>query len=205
MTFCPELGLFGGLDFRFSEDFVYYAIFLGLFSVHKEVSLHVFLYLLRTLASIFSQKLVQNVAGFQDVFGGYRDVSCLAFHSAQRLVNHDFRVWQDVALALFAGRENDGGSGSGDAYAKSRYIRTNVIDGVYNCHGRGHGATGGIDVKIYVLLWVFAFKEKKLGNDDVCGMVINRPAEEYDAFAEQARVDVVRPFAKLTFFNNGWN
>jgi len=43
-----------------------------------------------------------------------------------------------------------------------------------------------------------------LGDNDIGGMVVNRPAQEYNPLTQKARIYVVSPFPELRFFNNGW-
>src|SRR5690554_3477387 len=67
---------------------------------HEVVAIGVALELLEALAGVMRQDAVETLAQLDDLFGVDLDVRGLALEAAQRLVDHDARVRQRVALAL---------------------------------------------------------------------------------------------------------
>ena len=56
--------VFAGGSFGFGDDFVDDAVGLRLFGIHEEVPLYVFLDLLKRLAGILGQELIQSIPSF---------------------------------------------------------------------------------------------------------------------------------------------
>jgi hypothetical protein len=92
----------------FRDNLVDQAVVLGLVGRQEVVALGVALDLLQRLAGAFGQDLVQDWPWSSGCRGVDLDVGRLALHAAQRLVDHDLRVGQREALALLAGRQQEG-------------------------------------------------------------------------------------------------
>src|SRR3989344_4454897 len=100
-------------------------------------------------------------------------------------MDHHFSVWQNKALALFAGRENYRSAGSRQTDTESGNIRAHMIHGVHDCHSGSYRSAGRIDIKINILFGVFGLKEKELSDDDVGRVIVNWPAQEYDTLPQK--------------------
>src|SRR5205814_7002699 len=62
-----------------------------------------------------------------------------------------------------------------------------------------------IDVEEDVLVGVFRLQEKQLGDDQIGGDLVDRPDQEYHAFLEQTRVDVVSALAAPALLDDHGN
>ena len=125
------------------------------------------------------------------------DVGGLAVRAAEHLVNHDARVGQGKALALFAGGQKERAHGGGLPQADGRDRALHVLHRVVDGHAGRHRASRRIDVEIDVLVRVLALQKEQLRGDDVGHVVVNRRSEEDDAILQQARIDVVAALAAL--------
>ena len=118
------------------EHVVDEAVLLGLVGAHEVVALGVGLDALDRLPGVLDQELVQLVARPQDLLGVDVDVGRLAREAAQRLVDHDARVRQRVALALGAGREQERAHRGRLPHADGRHVGAHVLHGVVDRHAR---------------------------------------------------------------------
>ena len=71
--------------------------------------------------------------------------------------------------------------------------RHRVVDG----EQADHVAAGRVDVEVDRLVGVLGLEEQQLGDDQVGDLVVDRRAQEHDAFAQQPGVDVVGPLAAV--------
>ena len=86
------------------------------------------------------------------------DVRRLALRSTKRLVDHDARVGQRVALALRSGSQQERSHRGGEADADGRDVRADEAHGVEDGHAGGDGASGAVDVHGDVgLFWLERF------------------------------------------------
>src|SRR4029079_19476669 len=108
------------------------------------------------------------------MLGSDSDIRCLAFHSAQWLMDHDFGIWQDEALVFLAGRKNDGSSRSSEPDAESGNMRAHVVHRIYYCHSGGDRSAWRIYIQKYIFLGVFRLEEEKLGDNDIRDIVVYR-------------------------------
>ena len=69
----------------------------------------------------------------------------------------------------------------------------------------GNGAARGIDVKLNVLLRIFAGEKEHLGNDEIGYLVVDRRAEEDDVVAKQTGINVVGALAPARLLNHHGN
>jgi len=190
----PPLGL---------HHFVDQAIFLGFVGGHVVVAVGVFFYLLDRFPRVFGENFVEILFGAENVLCADRNVGSLSLGAAHHLVDHHFGVWKGEALAFGAGGEEHGCCACRHADADGRNIRLDVIHRVVDRHCRGNRSAGGVDVELDVFLRVFGFEEEELGDNDVRGVVVDRAAQKDNAFAEKARVNIVRAFAEGGFFDDG--
>ena len=151
---------------------------------------------------MLGENFVQVGLGLENAFRVDFDIRCLALESAENLVDHDFRIREDESLTFGSAGEEDGAHGGGHADTDRRDSRFDqlhrVVDGEAGCDR----AAGGIDVEFDVLLFVLAFQEEKLGDDNVGDVVVDFRAEHDDAVLEEARVNVVSAFSLRGFLDH---
>ena len=127
---------------------------------HEVVTLGITFDLVQRLTGVGGQDLVQLLAQAQDLAGMDLDVRGLTLGAAQRLVDHDARVGQAEALALGAGRQQEGPHAGGHAHAQRGHIGLDEVHRIVDGHAGADGAARGVDVEGNVLVWVFAFQEQ---------------------------------------------
>ena len=71
------------------------------------------------------------------------NVRCLALGATQGLMDHDAAVGQAVALALVAGRQQEGAHGGGQAHAHGGHVGADVAHGVKHSHACVASRGGG--------------------------------------------------------------
>ena len=62
-----------------------------------------------------------------------------------------------------------------------------------------------IDIKSYVFFGILGLKEKQLGYDDVCNIVIYWATKENDVFFQKTRVNIIGALAEVGLFYDGGN
>ena len=97
---------------------------------------------------------------------------------------------QGKALALGARGQKDRGHAGSDANRPRRHRRRDHVHRIINGQTGVDAAAGRVDVQLDVTLGVFVVEEEKLGDDQVCDLVIDGKAQEDDALLQQERVDV---------------
>ena len=93
------------------------------------------------------------------------DVGRLTLEPAERLVDHDARVRQRVALALGAGGEQEAAHRRRLAHADRRDVAVQVLHRVVDRQARRDRAAGRVDVEHDVLLGLFGVEEQQLRDD----------------------------------------
>jgi hypothetical protein len=78
------------------------------------------------------------------------------------------------------------------------------LHGVIYRHTRRYNAAWAIDVEEYILLWVFALKEKKLRDYQIRDHVIHFRAKEDDSLFQKAAIDIVRTLTASCLLNYEW-
>src|SRR3989344_2035760 len=120
-------------------------------------------------------------------------------------MNHYFSIGKSKSFPLSSGGQKPGAARGGHTDTDSGNVWFNMIHGInYGNSGTGRPAWR-IDVQRDIFLRVLELKKKKLGDDNIGDVVINHPAEKYNAFAQKPRINIICSFPKLTFFYNGWN
>lgn len=173
--------------------------------VHEVVAFRVVLDFFEGLTCVLGQNFVQVAFGREDALGVNFDIRGLALESAKNLVDHDFRVWKDKALALGATGEQHGSHGGGHADADRGDSRLDQLHRIVDGEARGHGATGGVDVEFDVFLLVLAFQEEELGDDDVGDVIVDFRAKHDDTVLEETRVNIVSAFSLRGFLDYRWD
>src|SRR5713226_5858066 len=178
------------------NNFVDHAIFLGLFGIHDEIPLDVFLDALYRLAAVLRKKLVDHAAHAQDFLGMQIDIGGLAAETGEPgLMNEDARVGQGEALFGRAASEKDGGDGGSLSDAGGNHVGFYKLHGVVDGETRGDGAAGGIDIELDVALGIFGLEEKHLGGGEVGDVIVNGRTYKNDVLFQEAGVNVVGTFA----------
>ncbi len=169
----------------------------------KLIALGIQLHLIHIASGVLRNEFIERVLHLHDVFRVDRDIRRLAFRATERLVNHDFGMFQGKSLSLLSAHENDRSAAGRHTEADRGDIGFDVLHGVVHRHRRGHLAAGRIDVEGDVLLRILFFQKEKLRDDRIGDVIVDRSAEEHDALFQQARVDVIHSFAKLRLFYDG--
>ena len=133
----------------------------------------------------------QHLLDVQRLLGLDLDVGGRATHAAGRLVHHDPRVRQGVALALRAGAEQELTHRRRQAHADGRDVVGDVVHGVVDRHAGVDRTPGAVDVQEDVRLGILGGQQQQLGADRVGVLVAHLGPEEDDPLAEQPLVDVV--------------
>jgi hypothetical protein len=110
----------------------------GLLRAHKLVSLHVPLDVLQLLARVPHVNEVELPLELDDLLCLDLNVCGLSARAARRLVHHDARVWQRVAHARLAGRQEEAAHAASLAHAprgdRGEDVLHCVVDGQAGCH-----------------------------------------------------------------------
>src|SRR5690606_29293242 len=96
-----------------AKHLIYNAICLGIIGAHEIVTVGILLQALQRLARVVRQQLVQAALDLEDLAGVDLDIRGLSLEAAERLVNHDARVRQRVALALDTSGQQEGAHARG--------------------------------------------------------------------------------------------
>ena len=97
-------------------------------------------------------------------------------------MNHDPGVPKAAALSFGTSTKKKGTHACCKANAHGVHIRLDVLHGVENAETVVDRTPWRVDVQINILLRIFRFKEKHLGNDSVGRIVGDRFTQEDDAF-----------------------
>ena len=103
-----------------------------------------------------------------------QDFGGRALRAGQRLVDHDARVRQGVALALGAGGQQHRAHAGRLADAVGGHVAGDVLHRVVNAQARRHRAAGRVDVQVDVGLGVVELQEQHLRHDQVGAAVVDR-------------------------------
>ena len=134
-------------------------------------------------------QLVQHLLDADDLAGVDVEVGSLALEAAagdQRLMHVDARVGQREPAAFVAGHQDHGAKARGPADGHSRDRRLDVLHGVVDREPGRDGTAGGVDVDLNLLVRVVGLEKDQLGDDQVGDHVVDGPAEQDDAVAEEA-------------------
>ena len=148
------------------------------------------------------QDLVEQVAHPQDLACLDLDVGCLAGAAPPWLVQQHAGVGQRQALALRAGREQDGRRRSGLPEADGADVGLDVLHRVVDREQRGDVATGAVDVDVDVAVGVVRLEVDHLRARQVGDRVVDRRADEDDVLLEEPGVQVVRPLAAVRLLDD---
>lgn len=142
------------------------------------------------MLTILRNVLGQQLLGVQNLLGLDLNVRRLSLRPTERLVNHDARIGQGLALARRPRPEQKGAHGGGHAKADRLYIAGNELHGVVNGESRRDGSAGAVDVERNVLVGVFVGEVEELCDENVGDFVVDFGAEEEDAVFEETTDDI---------------
>ena len=149
------------------------------------VALGVGLHLLERLTGVLADQLGHLDLRELDLLGLDRDVGGSTADAAGRLVHHDPRVRQRVALAAGAGREQELAHGRGQTHRVGRDVTVDEGHRVEDRHARRDRPAGRVDVQRDVTSRVFGREQQQLCADLVGDRVVDHLPEEDDALAQQ--------------------
>ena len=141
------------------------------------------------------QYLVDLLPGPQDFLGVNVHVGGLPLETAQRLMDHDPRMRQRVALAGRAGRQQQRPHARRLPDAQGADVGTAELHRVVHRKPGADRPPGGIDVQGDVLVRVLRLQEQDLRHHQVGHVVVDAAHDEDHPLLEQARIDVVRALA----------
>jgi hypothetical protein len=168
-----------------------------------EVAVGVLVDPLDGLAGVLGQDLLDPPALPHDLLRVDLEVDRLPLDPAVGLVQQHARVRQGVALAARAGGQDHRGGRGGLPQAVRGHVGLEELHRVVDREqGRG-GPARAVHVQGDVLARLDRVEEQQLRHDRVGERVVDRLAEEHDALAEQARVDVEGPFAARGLLDDG--
>src|SRR5690606_10495125 len=141
-----------GLGRTGGQHRVHDAVVPGLLGGHEVVALDVARDLFQGPAGVGGQLLAHALAQVEDLRALDGDVRGLGLGAARGLVDHHPAVGQDVALALAAGRQQEGSHRAGLADADGADVGLDETHGVVDRQAGGDDAAGRVDVQADVLL-----------------------------------------------------
>src|ERR1700676_3496882 len=178
------------------NNFFDHAVVLGLFGIHDEIPLDVFLDALNRLAAVLSEQLVDHSTHAQNLLGVQIDVRGLAAETGEPwLMNKDARVGQSKALFRCATSKENGGDGGGLSDAGGNDVGLHELHGVIDSESGSDGAARRIDIELDIALGIFGLEEEHLCGSEVGDVIVDRRANEDDVLFEEPRVDVIGAFA----------
>ena len=180
---------------RLAQDAVDQAVLDRLLGGEEAVALHVLVDLLDRLAGVLRVDLVEPRAQGERLLGVDRDVGGLALEAARDLVDQDAAVRQREALAGRAAGQQQRAHRHRDPDAGRLDLRLDELHRVVDREAGVDLAAGRVDVDRDVLVRVVGLEVDQLRDDEVRDLVVDRRADEDDALAQQARVDVERALA----------
>ena len=179
------------------EDyFVDHAIVLGLFGIHDEIPLDVFLDAFNGLAAVLREQLVDHGTHAKDFLGMQINVRGLAAETREPgLMNKDARVGQRKALLGRTAGEQDGGDRGSLSDAGGDDVGFHKLHSVINGEARGNRAARRIDIELDIALGIFGLQEEHLCGGEIGDMIVNGRTNKDNVLFEEPRVNVVRAFS----------
>ena len=105
----------------------------------------------------------------------------LSLGTAERLVNHNARMRQGISFPFCTRCQKHRRHGCTGTDTNRRYFRTNILHRIINGKTGRDDASRAVNVKMDILIRIFRFQEKKLGNNDIGRVVIYRTVKEYNS------------------------
>ena len=130
------------------------------------------------------------------------NLGCLTFRTTQRLMNHDFRMFERVAFSFGTTRENHGSHRSREPNTNRNNIRFNVLYRIINRESRRYMSTWRIHIHCNWRLGVSFFEEQKLRNHGIGNRRINRITQKNNSILQKARINIIRAFLTSHFIDN---
>ncbi len=133
----------------------------------------------------------QDVPNFilhaQDLLSRDRNIRCLPLSPTNRLVHVDSRIGKRIALALGSGTEEKGAHAGSQAHADGGDIAAHELHGIVDSQASTDNAARTVYVEADILIRVFTLEVKKLSNDQVGDLVVDRCAQENNALLQEER------------------
>ena len=187
-------------------DLVDDAVFLGLLGSHPVIALDVALDFFQCLLRMFDKNVIEMGSDSEDFFRMNFDVGRLSGKPADGgLVNQHTGVRQRKTLAGASGGQNDGGNACGLPDADGRHGGPNELHGVVNRHSGAYAASRRVNVEGDVFLRVLSFEKQQLCGDQIGDGVVDRRAEKYNIFPQQAGKYVVSALAAVRLLDHHRN
>ena len=123
------------------------------------------------------------------------DITRLPLETAQRLMDHDPRVRQTVALASSTTSKQQSAHTGRLTDTQRADIRLDELHGVIDGQPRGDHTTRRVDVEVDILIWVFRFQEQQLGDHQVGHVVLNLPHQKNHPLLQKPGINVERSLA----------
>ena len=120
-------------------------------------------------------------------------------------MNHDAAVRKRITLSLLAGGKKKRPHRRSKSHADRIHLRANETHRVKNPHAGIDGTAGAVDVKLNVLVWIFAFQEEELRDHEAGARIVHFSRKENDAVAQKAREKIKAAFTATGIFeDNGY-
>ena len=174
----------------------------GFFRRHEVVSVRVLFDLIQRLARVLIHQFIHPSLGADDFLGMDFEFDRGPLHPCERLVDHDAAVGKRESLALGSRCQQHRAHAGTLSETVGGDVATDKLHGVVDRHTRGDRTTGAVDIHVDVSLAVFELKVQQLSNDAVRDIVVDGTSQQDDPIAEQATVNVHRPFFTAVFLNN---
>src|SRR5512135_717506 len=171
---------------RAGDDVVDEAVVPRLVRGEPAVAVGVALDLLDRLAGVVGDPLLHRALRVKHLLGLDRDVGRGAADPAGRLVHHDPRVRQGVALAPRTRAKQELAHRRGQPQRDRGDVVLDVLHRVVDRHAGAYRPAGGVDVEVDVAHRVLGGEQQELGADRVGDLVLDDRAEEDNAVLEQA-------------------
>src|SRR3954467_11110762 len=134
----PNLTLLWRCGRFLDDDLVDQAVLLCLTCAHEVVAVGVLLDAVERLPGVLLHDFIELCLEPQDLLGVELDVACLPAEAPGRLVDHDPRVGERVALALGAGGQQQRAHRRRLPHADGRDLTLHVLHGVVDGQARSH-------------------------------------------------------------------
>ncbi len=187
------------------QNLVENAVFLGVFGVHPEISLGVFLDLFDILARMVGKDRVETLAQPENLLSLDLDVGGLSLGAANGLMHVDRGVGQGIALALGAGGQQHRAKRGGHTHGDRADRVADHLHRVVDCQARVDLAARRVDIHLDRGLAVFFVQVQQLGHDDVGNLIVNRGAHKDDPVFEQQRENIINALAASAAFDHSWD
>ena len=117
-------------------------------------------------------------------------------------MDQDTGVRQTGTLSLFSGTEKDGTHRCGHSGTDCRHVGFDELHRVVDRKARSDLSSRSVDVQGDVRRRICGRKEEELRLDDVCDIIVNRNAQEYDPVHQKPRENIHRCYVELALLDD---